>query len=224
MFKKLIPWILIVLGCLIIGFAIYLKADTYWNQHKLINQYEKYCENIKNQKGGPSDNNPEVSLDSNKPTEKKLPDTIMNPDQENEKKEEERKLPKIIGIMSIPKLGLKVAIGDGSSNAAMRYTVGHFLETAYPGENGNFAVIGHRSYKYGQFFNRLDELEKGDSIGIKSGIKAYEYIVTEKIVVKPEDTWVLKTTAKPTITLITCTPIRIATHRLVVKGVLNKIN
>ncbi len=224
MFKKLIPWILIVLGCLIIGFAIYLKADTYWNQHKLINQYEKYCENIKNQKGGPSDNNPEVSLDSNKPTEKKLPDTIMNPDQENEKKEEERKLPKIIGIMSIPKLDLKVAIGDGSSNAAMRYTVGHFLETAYPGENGNFAVIGHRSYKYGQFFNRLDELEKGDSIGIKSGTKAYEYIVTEKIVVKPEDTWVLKTTAKPTITLITCTPIRIATHRLVVKGVLNKIN
>lgn len=224
MFKKLIPWILIVLGCLIIGFAIYLKADTYWNQHKLINQYEKYCENIKNQKGGPSDNNPEVSLDSNKPTEKKLPDTIMNPDQENEKKEEERKLPKIIGIMSIPKLDLKVAIGDGSSNAAMRYTVGHFLETAYPGENGNFAVIGHRSYKYGQFFNRLDELEKGDFIGIKSGTKTYEYIVTEKIVVKPEDTWVLKTTAKPTITLITCTPIRIATHRLVVKGVLNKIN
>ncbi len=224
MFKKIIPWILIVLGCLIIGFAIYLKADTYWNQHKLINQYEKYCENIKNQKGGPSDNNPEVSLNSNKPTEKKLPDTIMNPDKENEKKEEERKLPKIIGIMSIPKLDLKVAIGDGSSNGAMRYTVGHFLETAYPGENGNFAVIGHRSYKYGQFFNRLDELEKGDSIGIKSGTKTYEYIVTEKIVVKPEDTWVLKTTAKPIITLITCTPIRIATHRLVVKGVLNKIN
>lgn len=222
MFKKLIPWILIVLGCLIIGFAIYLKADTYWNQHKLINQYEKYCESIKNQKGGPSDNNPEVSLNSNKPTEKKLPDTIMNPDQENEKKEEERKLPKIIGIMSIPKLDLKVAIGDGSSNGAMRYTVGHFLETAYPGENGNFAVIGHRSYKYGQFFNRLDELEKGDSIGIKSGTRTYEYIVTEKIVVNPEDTWVLKTTAKATITLITCTPIRIATHRLVVKGVLKK--
>lgn len=222
MFKKLIPWILIVLGCLIIGFAIYLKADTYWNQHKLINQYEKYCESIKNQKGGPSDNNPEVSLNSNKPTEKKLPDTIMNPDQENEKKEEERKFPKIIGIMSIPKLDLKVAIGDGSSNGAMRYTVGHFLETAYPGENGNFAVIGHRSYKYGQFFNRLDELEKGDSIGIKSGTRTYEYIVTEKIVVNPEDTWVLKTTAKATITLITCTPIRIATHRLVVKGVLKK--
>lgn len=222
MFKKLIPWILIVLGCLVIGFAIYLKADTYWNQHKLINQYEKYCESIKNQKEGPSDNNPEVSLDSNKPTEKKLPDTIMNPDQENEKKEEERKLPKIIGIMSIPKLDLKVAIGDGSSNGAMRYTVGHFLETAYPGENGNFAVIGHRSYKYGQFFNRLDELEKGDSIGIKSGTRTYEYIVTEKIVVNPEDTWVLKTTAKATITLITCTPIRIATHRLVVKGVLKK--
>lgn len=222
MFKKLIPWILIVLGCLIIGFAIYLKADTYWNQHKLINQYEKYCESIKNQKEGPSDNNPEVSLDSNKPTEKKLPDTIMNPDQENEKKEEERKLPKIIGIMSIPKLDLKVAIGDGSSNRAMRYTVGHFLETAYPGENGNFAVIGHRSYKYGQFFNRLDELEKGDSIGIKSGTRTYEYIVTEKIVVNTEDTWVLKTTAKATITLITCTPIRIATHRLVVKGVLKK--
>lgn len=222
MLKKLIPWILIVLGCLIIGCAIYFKADTYWHQHRLINQYEKYCENVKNQKGGPSDNIPEVSPNSNKPTEKKLPDTIINPDRENEIKENEKTLPRIIGIMSIPRLDLKVAIGEGSSNEAMRYTVGHFSETAYPGENGNFAVIGHRSYKYGQFFNRLDELEKGDSISIKRGTKTYEYIVTEKMVINPEDTWVLKTTAQASITLITCTPIRIATHRLVVKGLLKK--
>ncbi len=222
MLKKLIPWILIVLGCLIIGCAIYFKVDTYWHQHRLINQYEKYFENVKNQKGEPSDNIPEVSPNSNKPTEKKLPDTIINPDRENEIKENEKKLPKIIGIMSIPKLDLKVAIGEGSSNEAMRYTVGHFSETAYPGENGNFAVIGHRSYKYGQFFNRLDELEKGDSISIKRGTKTYEYIVTEKMVINPEDTWVLKTTAQASITLITCTPIRIATHRLVVKGLLKK--
>lgn len=223
MLKKLIPWLLIVLGCLIMGYAIYLKTDTYWHQKELISKYEKYSENLKKQIGEPSDYRPEVSLNNSKSIERKLPAIIINPDQDNPTEEEGKKLPKIIGIMSIPKLNLKVAIGDGSNSEAMRYTVGHFLETAYPGEGGNFAVIGHRSYKYGQFFNRLDELEKGDSISIKSGTKTYEYSVTEAMVVEPEDTWVLDTTTQASITLVTCTPVRIATNRLVVKGILKKV-
>jgi len=46
----------------------------------------------------------------------------------------------------------------------------------------------------------------------------YTYKVFEKLVVEPEETSVLMSTEEPIITLVTCTPIRKATHRLIVKG------
>ena len=53
----------------------------------------------------------------------------------------------------------------------------------------------------------------------RSGI-TYIYIVEETFVVAPEDTWVLSETEDARITLITCTPVRVATHRLIVRAVL----
>ena len=49
---------------------------------------------------------------------------------------------------------------------------------------------------------------------------AYTYIVTETFVVEPDDTSVLDPGDDTTVTLITCTPIRVATHRLIVRAVL----
>lgn len=123
-----------------------------------------------------------------------------------------------IGIMEIPKIDLKVAIGDGVDTKTLKYAVGHFTGTAMPGEKGNFAVAGHRSYTYNKFFNRLDELEEGDEIIVKSKKGEYTYKVYEKKVVEPTEVSVLNKTEDATITLVTCTPIRIATHRLIVKG------
>ncbi|HBD86045.1 MAG TPA: sortase, partial [Clostridiales bacterium] len=81
-------------------------------------------------------------------------------------------------------------------------------------------IAGHRSYTWGSFFSRLDELEAGNEILVdRSGI-TYTYIVEETFVVAPEDTWVLSETEDARITLITCTPVRVATHRLIVRAVL----
>ena len=125
-----------------------------------------------------------------------------------------------ICILSIPKIGLTMAVAEGVGNEILRYALGHYEDTALPGENGNFSVIGHRNYAFGQFLNRLDEVEEGDNIIVQRENKEYEYIVTQILVVEPEDTWVLDPTPDAQITLVTCTPVRIATHRLIVKGVL----
>ncbi len=126
-----------------------------------------------------------------------------------------------ICVLTIPKIDLTVAVGEGVDNATLRCAVGHFEGTALAGETGNFCLIGHRNYTFGEFFNRLDELAAGDSILVDRGGQAYTYTVTETFVVEPQEIWVLDPSEDAQITLITCTPVRIATHRLIVKGTLN---
>ncbi|NLM35957.1 MAG: class D sortase [Clostridiales bacterium] len=126
---------------------------------------------------------------------------------------------KAIAMLEIPKIDLLVPVVEGTDPEDIKYAVGHFKNTDMPGTTGNFAVAGHRSYTYNEYFNRLDELEKGDTIKVKTKDgKQYTYEVFEKLVVLPEETSVLMSTKEPIITLVTCTPIRKATHRLIVKG------
>lgn len=89
-------------------------------------------------------------------------------------------------------------------------------------EGGNFCIVGHRSYSYGAFFNRLDEMESGDAIYLEVAGETFCYLVEKIFVVEPEDTWVLNNSDETMITLITCTPIRIGTKRLIIKAILEK--
>ncbi|MPN33520.1 hypothetical protein SDC9_181008 [bioreactor metagenome] len=104
----------------------------------------------------------------------------------------------------------------------LRYAVGHFPTTAQAGEAGNFCLAGHRSYAYGAFFNRLDQLRAGDALIVERNGETFTYSVSEILVVEPDDTWVLNPTEDAQITLVTCTPIRVGTQRLIVKGVLQQ--
>jgi sortase A len=123
-----------------------------------------------------------------------------------------------IGIISIPKIELNVALSEGIDASTLKYAVGHFTGTPMPGNKGNFCVAGHRSYAYNEYFNRLDELGVGDKITVTTVNGEFTYEVYESKVVKPEETSVLNNTENSEITLVTCTPIRVATHRLIVKG------
>jgi len=100
----------------------------------------------------------------------------------------------------------------------LKYAVGHFPQTAKAGQKGNFCLAGHRSYTYSEYFNRLDEINKGDEIFVKTREGEYKYIVFEKKTVLPSEYSVLDSTKDATLTLVTCTPIRVATHRLIIKA------
>lgn len=127
-----------------------------------------------------------------------------------------------IGLLTIPKIDLKVAIGEGVDNSTLKYAVGHFKGTAMPGSIGNFCVAGHRSYTYSEYFNRLGEIKNGDVIYVQTKNGTYDYKVYNTTVVTPDHVEVLKPTADATMTLVTCTPIRVATHRLIINAKLEK--
>lgn len=137
-------------------------------------------------------------------------------------------------VLRVPRFGRDFApvIVEGVSQAALAKGPGHFPETALPGEPGNFAVAGHRT-GWGQPFNKLPELRKGDTIDIEWKRTTYTYRVTHSKTVEPSDVGVLlpvpgKPGARPDkarITLITCTDRGwdgTYAHRFVVWGELDR--
>lgn len=127
-----------------------------------------------------------------------------------------------VGILIISKINLKVVIGEGADLQTLKYAVGHFKGTALPGQKGNFCVAGHRSYVFGEYFNRLNEVNIGDEIVVKTLDGEFKYKVYKTEVVLPSQVEVLNPTEDATMTLVTCTPIHVGTHRLIVKAKLEK--
>lgn len=122
----------------------------------------------------------------------------------------------VLGIIKIDKIKIKYPIVEGVKPSNLSKAIGHIPGTAGLGQPGNCALAGHRNYTFGRYFNRLDEVNTGDIISITTKKAEYKYKVYEKLVVKPEDVSVIKGGKDDTIlTLITCTPIYVATHRLI---------
>ncbi|MDU6853165.1 MAG: class D sortase [Clostridiales bacterium] len=125
----------------------------------------------------------------------------------------------VMGIVSIPKIDINLMFVEGVTKQALKFAVGHMPGTAMPGEVGNCALAGHRSYTFGEYFNRLDEVEVGDEIQITRGKETYTYKVYESFLVEPKEVWVTEPIEnKKIVTLITCHPVVKATHRLIVRG------
>ncbi|MCR5671704.1 MAG: class D sortase [Butyrivibrio sp.] len=120
-------------------------------------------------------------------------------------------------ILRIPVIDSENPISEGTTKEALSRSLGHETGTALPGNEGNCVIAGHRNYTFGKYFNRLDEVKVGDMIYIDTEDDTFEYMVSEIRVVDPDDVSILEQdTDKEILTLYTCTPIYIASHRLVV--------
>ncbi len=212
----LVPILLISIGMLVIAGSTIMNFYMKSKQDKIINTYFSQTNNGLRTDG----NQVVIPSGSDKADLSVSLESISDINTIDGASVQKQSIIEPICLLSIPKIGLTMAVAEGVDNDILRYALGHYEGTALPGENGNFSVIGHRNYAFGQFLNRLDEVEEGDNIIVKRENKEYEYIVTQILVVNPEDTWVLDPTPDARITLVTCTPVRIATHRLIVKGVL----
>ena len=209
--KKYIGILLIVFGCVIISSAIFMKYEGGIKQKKMIADFEKTISNSDNDEKKSSDISDNIKGDfkSNSNTTSKSGTSSNSHDFKN-----------TVGILKIPKIDLKVAVGEGIDMKTLKYAAGHFPDTPYPGEEGNCSIAGHRSYTYNQFFNRLDEVDEGDKIIMQTKNGEFTYEVYKKFVVLPEDVSVLNDTEGEELTLITCTPVRSATHRVIIKAIL----
>ena len=110
-----------------------------------------------------------------------------------------------IAIMEIPSIKLSQALVEGISDEVLQYFLGHFPDSAKPGEKGNFSVAGHRVSDYTDAFINLYKVKEGDEVIVKTSDKKYTYVVEENFIVEPDDISVLEDTNEATMTLVTCT-------------------
>jgi len=125
-----------------------------------------------------------------------------------------------LGILTIDRINLRLPVAEGVAEDTLKIAVGRVPQTAQIGDIGNAVIAGHRNYTFGQMFNRLGELEIGDVIEYqaKNG-EVMQFVVFEVAVIVPDDQIAfVQPTKESIITLYTCTPIRTATHRLLVRA------
>ncbi|MCL5957914.1 MAG: sortase [Chloroflexi bacterium] len=99
------------------------------------------------------------------------------------------------------------------------FAVGHHVGTPNPGEPGNVVISGHiSSIHEGAVFKRLPEVKEGDGVVVLTNDRNYLYQVVNKKIVEPTQIDVMDSTSEETLTLITCVPDGVYTHRLIVKA------
>ena len=116
-------------------------------------------------------------------------------------------------------INLNTAIIHGTDNKYLRHHVCHFENSAMPGQNGNFALAGHSSYRYNQVFNEIQKVNIGDIIKIKTINEEFTYKITEKFETNPDNIEVLNQDNHiKEITIVTCT--NGGKDRLIIKGLI----
>ena len=108
----------------------------------------------------------------------------------------------VLGRITIPRLGMSIAILEGTKPPVLRLGVGHIEGTALPGEPGNTGIAGHRD----TFFRDLKDIHIADEIQVRTVAGLYSYRVDRVKVVAPDDVSVLSPSGESALTLVTCYP------------------
>ena len=127
----------------------------------------------------------------------------------------------IMGYITIPKTSVELPIYHGTDEGVLQVAAGHLEGSSLPvGGAGPHAVISaHRGLPSAKLFTNLDELEVGDRFTITVLNRVLTYEVDQISIVLPtEIDQLLPTEGMDYVTLMTCTPYGINTHRLLVRG------
>ena len=126
-----------------------------------------------------------------------------------------------MGYISIPSLDLNLPIYHSTDEEVLEKGVGHLYHTSLPvgGQSTNCVLSAHCGLPNAELFTHLDKLKNGNTFTIQVYNETYTYEVYDKAVVDPEDVSSLYIQpGKDIVTLITCTPYGVNTHRLLVFG------
>lgn len=130
-----------------------------------------------------------------------------------------------LGYLEIPKLGVYLPIYHGISDEVLQKGIGHMQETSLPvgGKSTHCVLSGHTGLPAAKLFTDLDQLKKGDKFYIHVLNRILAYKVDQIKVVLPEETEDIRVVqGKDYVTLLTCTPYGVNSHRLLVRGVRTK--
>ena len=126
-----------------------------------------------------------------------------------------------MGYITIEKIGVELPIYHGTSDAVLQVAAGHLEGTSLPvgGASTHAVISAHRGLPSAKLFTNLDQLEVGDTFTITVLDRVLTYEVDNISIILPTETDSLKVVdGKDYVTLMTCTPYGINTHRLLVRG------
>lgn len=127
----------------------------------------------------------------------------------------------MIGHLVIPKINVDLPIYHGTKENVLQVGVGHHQNSSVPvGGKGTHAVLtAHRGLPNAELFTHIDQLKKEDVFYIKILNQTLAYQVDQILVVEPNETESLTIQENHDyVTLVTCTPYSVNTHRLLVRG------
>lgn len=125
----------------------------------------------------------------------------------------------VMGALEIPKLSLYLPVYHGTSSDVLEKGVGHLEGSSIPigGKNTHAVLTGHRGLPSAELFSNLDQMERNDEFYIHILGKTLAYKVFHVETIRPEETGHLAIAkGQDRVTLVTCTPYGINTHRLLV--------
>lgn len=128
----------------------------------------------------------------------------------------------VMAAIEIPSIDLRLPVYHGTSDETLKKGIGHLSCSSLPvGEKGTHAVFtGHTGYGGVKLFSDIDKLKKGDIFKIYVLGETLCYKVDNIATVLPDDTELLQIDPeKDYVTLVTCTPFGVNSHRLLVRGV-----
>ncbi len=117
----------------------------------------------------------------------------------------------------IPAIGVDAPVGEGTDWESLKYKVGHHPGTANPGQRGNMVLAAHNDV-YGEIFRYLPDVPVGEIITVYAREETFRYRLTERRIIRPEQSEVMLPTTGPTVTLISCYPYLIDIYRIILFG------
>lgn len=127
----------------------------------------------------------------------------------------------VMGMVRIPCIQVDLPIYHGTDEGVLQVAAGHYMGSSLPigGESTHALITGHRGLPSAKLFTDLDRLETGDVFYIKVLGDILEYEIDQIQVVLPSELDSLSIEeGQDYVTLITCTPYGINSHRMLVRG------
>jgi sortase A len=107
-----------------------------------------------------------------------------------------------VGVLSIPSLGQKLPVIEGTGSGQLQRGVGHFHGSVMPGGADNCVLSGHRD----TVFTKLGRLKKGDRLVVATAAGTFTYAITQIRIVRANDKTVVVHTSHAALTVTTCYP------------------
>ena len=221
--KKKIPNIIFGL-IFIAGLCIFLypSVSNYINsrnQSRAISNYEEMVNNI-------SEEDYSKMWSEAKAYNEELAKKALNFDLSDEEREEYNKILNvsgtgIIGYIEIENIGVNLPIYHGTAESVLQVGIGHLEGTSFPtGTKSTHAVLsGHRGLPSSKLFSDLDQMIVGDTFLLHILDQTFAYQIDKINIVLPEETNDLAIVDNEEyVTLVTCTPYGVNTHRMLVRA------